>query len=377
MTSGVTPDGRLKTLGQNLLLALASTVVFLAVLEGGARILGQQPCAALSVAAEGAERTVRPHPLRWYELVPGSTFTFDREAAIRHNLSPDYLDEWERITYRINSLGLRGPEAEQAKPPGTSRIVVLGDSVAFGWGVEEEDCLVHQLQQDLERLSTERRFQVWNAGVPGYATWQELQYLLERGRTFDPDLILIAFLFNDVDGNNEAAHNQPLGMGTAAKAFTSLTGRSALLCWLREVALEFRLKKLQPCRGPNCWDETAALLDSLAQQGQKLGSALALVAFPMRLQVEPGAEPGYYDRALGDNPQANYQDIIAALCAERDIVYLDLLPAFQQAMVDEQGTLFLDADHPNARGHHVAAEAVREFLTGPSPFTQAESHWLN
>ncbi len=377
MTSGQTPDVRLKALAQNLLLALASTIFFLIVLEGAARLLGQRPCVVQSVTAEGAGRGVLLHPLRLYELVPGSTFTFDREAAIRHNLSPDYLDEWERITYRVNSLGLRGPEVSEVKLPGTSRIVVLGDSVAFGWGVEEEDSLVHQLQQQFERLSSKGRFEVWNAGVPGYATWQELQYLLERGSTFDPDLILIAFLFNDVDGNNEAAHNQPLGMGTVAKLFTSMTSRSALLCWLRSIALEFRLKNLQPCQGPNCWDETATLLDSLVQQGEKLGSALALVAFPMRLQVEPGAEPGYYDRALGDNPQANYQDIIARLCAERNIAYLDLLPAFRRAMVDEQGTLFLDADHPNARGHHIAAEAVYEFLTGPSPFTEAWPNLLN
>lgn len=363
MTSGPATDSRAKNLVQNLLLALASTAFFLLVLEGAARFFGQAPCLNPSVQAEGAERRVRSHPLRLYELVPGSAFTFDREAAVRHNLSPDYLDTWERITYRINSLGLRGPEASVAKSADTYRILLLGDSVAFGWGVEEEDALAHRLQRRLDQSDTDLRFEVWNAGVPGYATWQELQYLLEKGAAFDPDLIVVAFLYNDVDGNNEAAHEQPLGMGTLAKGFASLTRSSALFCWVRNAALEFRIRNLQPCQGPNCWDETAALLNGLGQQTQKLGCDLAVVAFPMRLQVEPGAEPGYYDRALGDNAEANYQRIIARLCAERNIAFLDLLPAFREASEAEQDTFFLDPDHLSAIGNHVAAEAIEKFLT--------------
>jgi len=362
----MTPDeaapSKWANLAQNLLLAVASAVLFLAALEGIARLAGQRPCVNPTSEAEGAEAKIRAHPLRQYELVPGSTFTFKREAAIRHNLRPDFLDTWERITYRINSLGLRGPEASAAKPANTTRILVLGDSVAFGWGIEEEDTLVHQLQQHLNQAETGTHFEVWNAGVPGYATWHELQYLVEKGATFDPDVILVAFMFNDVDGNNEAVHQQPLGMGGLARAFALLTRKSALLCFLRNAALGFRLRHLHPCQGPNCWDETKVLLDGLVEQSRKMGSVLALVAFPMRRQIEPAAELSYYDRALGENPEQNYQDIIARLCHERGIAYLDLLPAFQRAMEQEQSSLFLDFEHPNARGHHVAAEALYRFL---------------
>jgi len=362
MTQGEAGRSKWVSLAQNLLLAAASIVFTLAALEGIARLAGQRPCLNPTSQAEGAENKVRLHPLRQYELVPGSTFTFEREAAIRHNLSPDYLDTWERITYRINSLGLRGPEVSAEKAADTVRILVLGDSVAFGWGIEEENTLVYQLQQRLNQPQTGTRFEVWNAGVPGYATWHELAYLVEAGETFDPDLTLVAFLFNDVDGNNEAVHKQPLGMGSVAKAFTLLTRKSAFLCFLRNTALSFRLRRLQPCQGPNCWDETETLLDGLVEQSRKLGSALVLVAFPMRLQVEPDAEPGYFDRALGENPQENYQDVIARLCHERGIAYLDLLSPFQDAMMQEQSTLFLDPDHPNGRGHHVAAEAIYQLL---------------
>jgi lysophospholipase L1-like esterase len=82
----------------------------------------------------------------------------------------------------------------------------------------------------------------------------------------------------------------------------------------------------------------------------------------MRRQIEPDAEPGYYDRALGENAEASYQAIISRLCHKRGVGFLDLLPAFRKAYSDEPATLFLDADHPNARGHHVAAEAAYEFV---------------
>jgi lysophospholipase L1-like esterase len=349
-------------LAQNLLLAACSTLMCIASLEGLARLTGQQTCAQPAEQTEDSGEKVRFHPLRLYELVPGSTFTFEREAALRHGLSPDYLDTWERISYRINSLGLRGAEPKLAKTDGSFRILVLGDSVAFGWGVEEGDTFSSQLQQHLNRTSSGQRFEVWNAGVPGYATWQELEYLIETGWSFQPDLVLVAFLFNDVDGNNEASQDSPFGAGTWGKSFTLWARKSALVCFLRNTALGLRVKYLQPCQGPNCWGDTETALDGLVVQADTLGSSLVVAAFPMRLQIEPDAEPGYYDRALGENADQSYQGIISRLCRERAIGFLDLLPAFQQAYSTESITLFLDADHPNTQGHHVAAEAAHQFL---------------
>jgi len=351
-----------RDLALNLLIAIVSALLFLAVLEGLARLAGQKPCAVLAQQAEASGGKLRYHPVRQYELVPGITFTFDRVAGARHGLVGDDLDAWEKITYRINSLGMRGAEASLEKPAGTLRVLVLGDSVAFGWGLEEQDTLSSQLQQLLDSAGTGKRFQVWNAGVPGYATWQELSYLAEKSAALQPDLVILPFLFNDVDGNNEAEQTQPFGMSRAAQLFATWTQRSAALCLVRTLALDFRLRHLQPCRGPNCWGATESALDGLKAQTARLDSGLAVVAFPMRLQLEPDAEPGYYDRALGDNPQENYQDIISRLCRDRQVPYLDLLPAFRAAMPQAQQTLFLDADHPNAEGSRLAARAMLPFV---------------
>jgi hypothetical protein len=55
------------------------------------------------------------------------------------------------VTFAINQQGLRGPEVSQAKPPGTFRVLGLGDSFTFGTGVREQDTFLRRLEVDLDR----------------------------------------------------------------------------------------------------------------------------------------------------------------------------------------------------------------------------------
>src|SRR3954447_8958531 len=54
---------------------------------------------------------------------------------------------------RVNSAGLRGPEIPYEKPPGTYRVLVLGDSFTFGAQVEEDQTFVARLGDRLRRQS--------------------------------------------------------------------------------------------------------------------------------------------------------------------------------------------------------------------------------
>ncbi|HKE10320.1 MAG TPA: hypothetical protein VKE73_01990 [Myxococcota bacterium] len=100
------------------------------------------------------------------------------------------------VAVHVNALGLRGPERTAAKPPGTLRILVLGDSFAFGFGVGQDE----MFSAELERLLRERGLQVevLSSGVPGWSLDNELVYLRTEGFDLDPDLILIATCENDL-----------------------------------------------------------------------------------------------------------------------------------------------------------------------------------
>lgn len=97
---------------------------------------------------------------------------------------------------RINSHGLRGPEISLDKPKGVFRILGLGDSFSFGWGVEEEETYLRVLEAKLRAAGY--RVEVLNAGVPAWHSVQSLGYLMKRGLRFGPDLILAEFFVDDV-----------------------------------------------------------------------------------------------------------------------------------------------------------------------------------
>jgi hypothetical protein len=71
-------------------------------------------------------------------------------------------------------------------------VVVLGDSIAFGYGVSDEQAFPHLL------AVRDNGIEAGNLGVEGYGPGQELLVLLREGLRADPDVVVLAFcLRND------------------------------------------------------------------------------------------------------------------------------------------------------------------------------------
>src|SRR6202521_5424036 len=70
----------------------------------------------------------------------------------------------------INSQGLRDKEYTLRKPSGTYRVMMLGDSTTFGWGVPVDATVAKILEQKLNAADLGRSFEVVNAGVGNYGT---------------------------------------------------------------------------------------------------------------------------------------------------------------------------------------------------------------
>src|ERR1700719_345343 len=103
------------------------------------------------------------------------------------------------VPVSINSEGLRDREFSVDKPPDRYRIMMLGDSTTFGWGVKQEDTaarfLEHKLNTDLP--TGYNRVEVMNTGVGNYDTVQEVTYYETIGWKFHPDLVVLVFFIND------------------------------------------------------------------------------------------------------------------------------------------------------------------------------------
>ncbi len=103
---------------------------------------------------------------------------------------------------RTNSHGFRGAELPLAKRGGEKRILGLGDSVLFGQGVRQGQDYLSQLIELLNAQAQQRAAEFsWtgiNTAVPGYNTAVEVALLRERGLAFEPDLVLLGFVSNDL-----------------------------------------------------------------------------------------------------------------------------------------------------------------------------------
>lgn len=116
---------------------------------------------------------------------------------IIYELKPNITERFEHAMITTNSFGLRSPEIQVKKPANTYRVAVLGDSYAFGWGVEQEQPFSRVMENELNQGQSSQRFEVLNFGVPGYATFQEVAQFLEKGTQFEPDAVVVYVISND------------------------------------------------------------------------------------------------------------------------------------------------------------------------------------
>jgi hypothetical protein len=130
---------------------------------------------------------------------------------IIYDLRPDLDLRFQRSSVVTNSCGMRDDPRPHPKPPNTYRIAMLGDSFAFGWGVEVHEATAKVLEQTLTTVvmransqgnapqtqTPTTRFEVLNFGVPGYSTFQQVALFRDRVLEFEPDAVIVFFVEND------------------------------------------------------------------------------------------------------------------------------------------------------------------------------------
>ena len=108
-------------------------------------------------------------------------------------LKPDLKTYFKLTPFETNSHGLRDQEYPLAKPPGTFRITVVGDSFTMPSGVTIEDAFHSRLERRLNRERGGGRFEVINFGASGYGLREYAAIIEHRCLRYDPDLILVGF----------------------------------------------------------------------------------------------------------------------------------------------------------------------------------------
>lgn len=94
-----------------------------------------------------------------------------------------------------NSAGFRGREIAHEKDPEKKRVLVLGDSYVWGFGVEDDEVFTSRMERLCPGL------EAVNFGVSGYSTDQELLLYRDKGSAYDPDVVVLVLAGNDYEDN--------------------------------------------------------------------------------------------------------------------------------------------------------------------------------
>ena len=340
--------GRLRRALGNVALALAGIGVALAAGELALRVFASEP-----------EPRLPPQPL----VHPPGLPTLHGIAELNRPLTRGI---YKGVFHRTNSLGVRGPELPLEPPPGSFRIVLLGDSIAMGEGVEESDTYAARLADLLSRGDPRRRYGVVNLGISGMNAETIAHRFEYIGMRYRPHLVVYGYTLNDIEGD---AYRRPTRLD--AQDWRSQLERfddspSALLraLWPR---LVLTWSAFRPIRGSYEWelarnyrdnpDAFAAVdqaLDRIATGSRELGVCAVLFVHPILQDLGPLHPYTAYYRQIGDAARARGFHVV---------IGFDALRGARASLLRRSA-----ADpHPNVEGHRRLAEALRDGIVALPP----------
>jgi len=345
-------------LAARLAVALMATIVALAGAEGLLRLTGT-----------GAPRLISP--LR----ILGARMGIDISRP-----DDDLLMRLEPNTtilgyYHTNSRGWRGPEVADRAADGVLRIVCVGDSCTFGYGLKEQDTWPAVLQQMLDTaFEGVQRFEVINTGVTGYSTWQNRLQIEGDVAALDPDMVLILPSgHNDITGARRFSDRVATEFNHSLRKRLENTALYRSLDQLAGASPEDNRQVLPPGVPGIPWRvppaEVEQNLRAMVASCEQQGAELVFIAPAHRNDVLETI-PAY--RASADSVER-----VAATTGT------PLADPREQIAAHEPDALFIDPVHPDADGAAwIAFACLRTLASHPgllpeSPRRSFLENWLD
>jgi hypothetical protein len=374
---------RLRRIAQNLALVVAGLAAAAVLAEVLVRIFAPQVGVGWTPYQFEAYRGIyRLDPALGYELLPS--------IGPREVLNPEF-----RYTFATNRDGLR--DRDFGAKGNAYRIVVLGDSFTFGFGVDHPQTYVKRLERRLQERYRPRPIEVVNGGVNGYGTAHQY-FLLERKLLrYEPDLVLVGFVANDTIENgtyetqryaiDERGYLTDVTAGAAADERWQGTLPIPFKSWLRRHSHAYylainRYHTLKVALGllpgnvesrqlglytatmsaevAGWWERTRYWLGKLQGVLEERRTPLLVVFIPANFQVDPAKWNGarrFYRLSDAEAALDRPQEELRAICRDAGVGYLDLLPALR-AREHPDRPLYYHEGHWTAEGHRVAAELI-------------------
>ena len=255
---------------------------------------------------------------------------------------------------RINNHGLRGPDIDLFKDIDKKRILILGDSVTFGYCLDYEDTFSGILEK---QLVSSKKFQgeVINAGHIGFNIKDSANYYKIYGNKFNPDIIIIAVNRSDntsqsldyliKDGISYSKNSKWIFIPPFIK---NILRKSSLYMTIGLVKARIEYRKVIA----QSVDASTSMIDSvkidlknLKKHAINFDTPLWIVAVPNERDVIKGE---YQEKFLDD---------LRKYSEKLNIPFIDTLQDFKK---DQQNYCLNDQAHPSKVGHSIIANNLYE-----------------
>jgi lysophospholipase L1-like esterase len=251
----------------------------------------------------------------------------------------------------INSVGWRDDEYPVEKTEGVPRIMMLGDSLAFGWGAAPEDVTSYRLETLLNNQAGGRKYEVLNTGIGNTNTAMQTAVFLNKYYRYKPDIVVLNYFINDAEITPKRRESFFLENFYSAVFFG---GRYDLLTRQFFGKTDWRTYYQDLYRDDQPgWTAAKQALQELSRYCEEQGIELVVVHYPELHELGPYPFQGVTDLVQEESEKAGRP-------------FLDLLPV---VIAEEPTSLWVtptDA-HPNGKAAGLYAKELKKFLQETFP----------
>lgn len=287
------------------------------------------------------------------ELKLGHIIQISDHHKIIYELIPNSIYKFQDATVKTNSRGFKDKDYPTQKGKHTKRIIGIGDSGMFGWGVEENECYLTQLENKLNQNDS-LNFEIINTSVPGYNTVMEVAVLENKIDLTQVDLVIIDFIINDFELPS-FIRKKP-NFWTLEKSFVLLFFEENFIH-----SQENRDRWLidSPSDGHGYFESR---VEKVPEEYQDMVGQENYVLAMKRLE-KLREKYGFDILVLSQSPFLKIPKVVTNTCQELNLDFIDFAPyweVYKSKHPNAQWKLSEDDWHPTAEGHTEVAKVLFE-----------------
>ncbi len=319
------------------------------------------------------------------------------DAVYEHSYTPNCHSrfttfEWD-TDVKINAEGFRDDEL-LPKEQFDLRILMLGDSMTWGYGVEKEETFSEVLQQKLKAKGVNA--DVINAGATSYSPTLEYLLLKNKGLSYQPDVVILNMDMSDIQDDykynleqvaefdQEGNLVQVSGIKRPTTLLYKIRNKMQINRFIFDkinlidsrFAKKEENKKIMPLGDPKTdryailrdmpvqdeaehWDRTFHYISLINELCKENNITFILNLYPYAVQISPD-EWNLGKHLFGFSPDTVHSDApqqkLKKYAAENDIIYVEMLEPFKKS--DTFPLYFSYDGHINREGHKLAANVL-------------------